>query len=275
MPALARQGCGHLERRLPGQATAVSMPATASTGSVSVPVLSNTTWVAGECLDCVGPHHEHSASREHGEGAGDRRRHGKREGTGTGHDQHRQRRRECTRRIDEAPCGDRHRGQRQHARTKARSGALSRASETRPLGLRARDERGDACKCRVLANPIARSSAGPSSTTLPAISRSPRLRLTVADSPVSSAWSTRQCELSRTPSAGTTPPSLTCTRSPTASSCTPRARARRRGSDAARTVARGGRARRSGRRCWCRALISRWRPASRKNTNIDTESKYT
>jgi hypothetical protein len=120
-----------------------------------------------------------------------------------------------------------------------------------------------------------RTSTGAPRLALPATAASPAALATGRDSPVSSASSTRVAPSSMRPSAGKVSPTGTRTRSPGASA-----------SIATRSTLPSAARRQAWRGAACAsrstASIARWRarassqrPASRKATNIVSESKYT
>ena len=176
----------------------------------------------GQRLDRIRLHHQHAATRQRAERARERRRNGERKRAGAGNHQHRDRGGECARRIDESPGGGRQRRQCQHARDEAARGEFAGHLQPRALrharGPRAR--RFPRARC-----PRRRARRARAPVRLPARCRRSADRrgasITGADSPLSSASSTRQRSVSSTPSAGTMPPSATRTQSPTRSSWIP------------------------------------------------------
>ena len=275
MPALARQGCGHLERRLPGQATAGLYAGDGKHGLGQRPgLVEHDVGCPGECLDCVGPHHEHFVgARARARVIADGTASAKAQG-------------QDTTSTASAAVNARDGSTRLHAaivtavsastRNEARSGALSRASETRPLGLRARDERGDACKCRVLANPIdpqlSRAILDDAAGNQPLAAAPPhRGGFAGQQRLVDAAVRAFEDTVGRHHAAFVDVhpvPDRELVHSHALERAVGAATQRVRWREAGERVGQVARA-------WCRALISRWRPASRKNTNIDTESKYT
>ena len=98
----------------------------------------------GQRLDGLGARDQQAAARERRGGCGDRRRRGQGQRAGAGHDQHRQRRGECARRVHQHPGAGDHRGRQQHPADEPRRPAIRQSRDGGALRLRPLQQPDDA-----------------------------------------------------------------------------------------------------------------------------------